>query len=124
MNIKDIKLSGDYESRSGSTSEAGHIPMGCTHDSNGRELSYKDSAGYWWEYTRDSNGRVLSYKIQGFNGIRIADDDNYVLFYDNTGDTFLAGCSGILTRAQAIKRWDRDDDRALLYTLAIGITGA
>ena len=84
-----------------SAGEAGCIPMG---------------------YTRDSHGRVLSYKTNDFSGIRIADDSEYVLHYDNTNDTFLAGCSGVLIREQAIKRWDRADDRALLYTLAIGVT--
>ena len=93
----------------------------CTYDSNGRELSYEDSTGLWRKCTRDTNGRELSYKTKDFDGIRIADDGEYVLHYDNTNDTFLAGCSGILTRAEAIKRWDRDDDRALLYTLAICI---
>ena len=92
-----------------------------TRDSHGRELSYKDSDGFWCERTYDSKGRELSYKDSDFDGIHIADDGRYVLHYDNTNDTFLAGCSDVLTREQAIKRWDRDDNRALLYTLAIGV---
>ena len=32
------------------------------YDSNGEELTYKDSYGYWAEYTRDSNGNELTYK--------------------------------------------------------------
>ena len=143
MEIKDIPLNSDHEPLCGSASEAGHIPMGCTYDKNGRVLSYKDSTGFWRERTRDSHGRelgykdstgfwyectydskgrVLSCKTNDFNGFRIADDGNYVLHYDNTNETFLAGCSGVLTREQAIKRWDRDDDRAKLYTLAISVT--
>lgn len=111
MKIKDTKLNGD------------HIPMGYTYDSNRIELSYKNSDGYWREHTRDTNGRELSYKTNDFNGIRIADDGKYVLHYDSTSDTFLAGCSDTLTRTEAIRRWNRDDDRALLYTLAIVFTG-
>ena len=157
------KLDSDQKSESGSVSEVGRIPMGSTHDSNGRELSYKNSGGFWckrtydsngrelsykdsasfwckcirdsngrelsyedstglWrKCTRDTNGRELSYKTKDFDGIRIADDGEYVLHYDSTNDTFLAGCSDVLTRAQAIKRWNRADDRALLYTLAISM---
>jgi YD repeat-containing protein len=33
-----------------------------TYDSNGNELTFKDSRGYGWEYTYDSNGNVLTYK--------------------------------------------------------------
>ena len=95
----------------------------CTRDTNGRVLTYKNSGGFWRERTYDSHGRELSYKTNDFNGIRIADDGQYVLHYDNTNDTFIAGRSGVLTRAEAIKHWDRDDDRALLYTLAIGVSG-
>ena len=93
-----------------------------TYDTKGRELSYKDSDGFWCEHTYDTHGRELSYKTNDFNGFRIADDGNYVLHYDNTNDTFLAGCSGVLTKAEAIERWNRDDDRAKLYTLAIGVS--
>jgi len=34
----------------------------CTYDSNGKELTYKDSDGYSYEATYDSNGNVLTYK--------------------------------------------------------------
>ena len=43
-----------------------------TYDSNGKELTYKDSDGFSSEYTRDSNGNELTYKnsdgvTRGFN---------------------------------------------------------
>ena len=98
------------------------IPMGHTYDQNGRVLTYKSSTGEWSEYTYDQNGRELTYKIEGFSGIRIADDGRYVLHYDAANDTFLAGCSGVLTREQALKRWNRSDDRALLYSKAMQMT--
>ena len=33
-----------------------------TYDSNGKQLTYKDSNGHWWESTQDSNGIELTYK--------------------------------------------------------------
>ena len=38
------------------------IPLGYTFDEFRNILTYKNSDGYWKEYTRDSNGRVLTYK--------------------------------------------------------------
>lgn len=38
--------------------------------------------------------------------------------------TFSAGCHKHMTRSQALKHWDdpsRQDDRAILFTLAIGL---
>ena len=35
---------------------------------------------------------------------------------------YYAGCREELTREQALRHWDREDDRACLYTLAIGVT--
>ena len=90
-----------------------------TYDANGRELTYKNSYGYWYEYTRDANGRVLTYKQEGFSGVRIADDGNYVLHHDAEKDLFVAGCRGPFTRAKALKHWDRDDERAKIFTKAI-----
>ena len=137
------------------------IPLGYTYDANGRELTFKDSYGLWFEYTRDSEGRVLTYKNsdgnwrehtykaegleltyktsdgywceytydpkgrgltykeEGFSGVRIADDGNYVLHHDAEKDLFVAGCRGPFTRAKALKHWDRVDERAELFTKAI-----
>jgi hypothetical protein len=33
-----------------------------TYDSNGNQLTYKDSNGFSYEITRDSNGKELTYK--------------------------------------------------------------
>ena len=52
--------------------------------------------------------------------IKIANDYHYNLIMDPDG-YFYAGCRGPLTRAEALKYWDREDDRACLFTLAIGI---
>jgi YD repeat-containing protein len=38
------------------------IPLGYTHDINGRVLSYRDEAEFWHVYTRDEAGRVLAYR--------------------------------------------------------------
>ena len=116
------------------------IPLGYTRDAHGRELTCKDSHGYWCEYTydpkgrvltfknsygnwyertRDAGGRVLTHKQEGFSGTRIADDGEYVLFRDAEKELFLAGCQGPFTRAKALKHWDRDDERAIIFTKAI-----
>ena len=116
------------------------IPLGYTRDAHGRELTFKDSHGYWCEYTRDpkglvlafkdsngywrertrdAHGRELTFKQEGFSGTRIADDGEYVLHHDAEKDTFKAGCRGPFTRAEAIEHWDRDDERAKIFTNAI-----
>ena len=40
----------------------------CTYDSNGKELTYKDSDGYSYEATYDSDNKELTYKDS--NGVR------------------------------------------------------
>ena len=90
-----------------------------TYNAEGRELTYKDSDGFWCEYTYDSGGRVLTFKKEGFSGTRIADDGEYVLLHDAEKDLFLAGCRGPFTRAKALEHWNRDDERAKLFTKAI-----
>ena len=91
----------------------------CAYDAKGRELTYKNSDGNWYEYTYDDKGRVLTYKEEGFSGVGIADDGEYALLHDTEKDLFLAGCQGPFTRAEALKHWDRDDERAKLFTRAI-----
>ena len=98
------------------------IPLGYARDAGGRILTYKDSAGFWCEYTRDAEGRVLTFKREGFSGTRIADDGDYVLLHDANRDLFKAGCRRF-TRAEALKHWDRDDKRAILFTRAIQLLG-
>ena len=90
-----------------------------TYDAEGLELTYKNSYGRWHERTRDANGRELTFKQEGFSGVRIADDGEYVLHHDAEKDLFLAGCQGPFTRAKALKHWDRVDERAKLFTKAI-----
>ena len=38
------------------------IPLGYTHDTHGRVLTFKNSDGFWCEYTRDTHGNELTYK--------------------------------------------------------------
>jgi hypothetical protein len=52
--------------------------------------------------------------------IKIAEDEQYKLVMTPDG-IFYAGCHGPFTKAQALKHWDREDDRACLFTLAIGL---
>ena len=47
----------------------------------------------------------------------IAYDGKYRLYFCN--GRYFAGCQVNLTKKQALAHWDRDDDRALLFTLAI-----
>lgn len=55
----------------------------------------------------------------GSSGTRcIANDGEYALFAMADG-TFSAGCQRKLTRDQALNHWDRDDERAVLFTQAI-----
>ena len=37
-------------------------PLGSTYDVHGKVLTYKDSDGYWYEFTRDAHGQVLTHK--------------------------------------------------------------
>ena len=90
-----------------------------TYDAEGRALTFKDSDGCWYEYAYNAEGLELTFKKEGFSGTRIADDGNYVLLHDAEKDLFKAGCQGPLTRAEALEHWDRDDNRANLFTKAI-----
>ena len=38
------------------------LPLGSTYDAQGNELTYKNSEGYWYEFTRDEQGYVLTFK--------------------------------------------------------------
>ena len=89
-----------------------------TYDAHGRVLTYKNSNGYWYEFTYDADGRELTFKQEGFSGVRIADDGEYELLHDAERGLFLAGCRRF-TRAEALKHWNRDDERAKLFTKAI-----
>ena len=56
----------------------------------------------------------------GVPGNLIAVSD-YGLWAGSNG-LYYAGCRKGFTREQALRHWDREDDRACLYTLAIGAT--
>jgi hypothetical protein len=72
-------------------------------------------------------GRAEAYnggQAEAYNGgvvcksFNLANDGAYQLWCTDDG-YFYAGCQKRLTREQALAHWDRDDDRAMLFTLAI-----
>jgi YD repeat-containing protein len=90
-----------------------------TYNKQGRTLSYHQTDGTGYDYTRDKQGRVLSYRETDGTGYDVlAWHDDYSLRANSDG-TFTAGCRRNLTREQALAHWDRDDDRALLFSFAI-----
>jgi YD repeat-containing protein len=91
-----------------------------TYDAQGRDLSFRGTDGTGYDYTRDAQGRVLSYRGTDGTGYDVLAWANGYDLRLNTDGTFTAGCRRDYTRDQALKHWDRDDDRALLFTLAIG----
>ena len=56
--------------------------------------------------------------IFGQPGQMIAFEGNYLLWRSDAG-LYYAGCRIALTREQALKHWDRTDDRAMLFTKSI-----
>jgi YD repeat-containing protein len=61
------------------------IPLGYVYDPLGNVLTYKESGGYWSEYTRDSNGNELSYKdSNGYWCEYTRDDAGSVLTYKDS----------------------------------------
>jgi hypothetical protein len=56
-----------------------------TYDSNGNELTFKDSLGYWGERTYDDNGNQLTYKdSDGYWNERTYDDNGNQLTFKNS----------------------------------------
>ena len=56
-----------------------------TYDSNGNELTFKNSKGYSWEKTYDDDGNQLTFKdSEGYSNERTYDDDGNVLTYKNS----------------------------------------
>ena len=51
------------------------LPLGSTYDAQGRVLTYKDSDGYWSEFTRDAHGNVLTYKDSDGNWRGVSNDE-------------------------------------------------
>ena len=119
------------------------IPVGYTYDTSGRVLTYKDSDGHWFEYTRDANGNILTCKDSNgnwfehtrdasgniltkknsslFNGAlltTLASDSEYDLLISEAGQV-TAGCRQFDNVDDALKHWDRPDERAKLFTEAL-----
>ena len=66
----------------------------------------------------DLKGVTLPKVIFGQPGQMIALDGEYLLWRSDAG-LYYAGCRRELTREQALKHWDRTDDRAMLFTKSI-----
>ena len=66
----------------------------------------------------DLKGVTLPKVIFGQPGQMIAFEGNYLLWRSDAG-LYYAGCRSELTREQALKHWDRTDDRAMLFTKSI-----
>ena len=61
------------------------LPLGSTYDAQGRVLTYKDSDGYWYEFTRDAQGNVLTLKDStGYWSEYTRDAHGQVLTYKNS----------------------------------------
>jgi YD repeat-containing protein len=94
-----------------------------TRDKAGRELSYRHTDGAGYDYTYDKAGRIMSFRRTDGTGYDVIAYDNDYDLYRNLDGTYTAGCSKNLTLAQALAHWGapRTDDRALLFTLALGL---
>jgi hypothetical protein len=79
-------------------------------------LPVLENVGGYLAIDADANLPVLG-SAHGKPGRLIAVHD-YGLWQADDG-AYSAGCRGPLTKAQALSHWDRGDDRALLFTLAI-----
>ena len=66
----------------------------------------------------DLKGVTLPKVIFGQPGQMIAYNGDYLLWRSDAG-LYYAGCRSELTREQALKHWDRQDDRAVIFTKAI-----
>ncbi len=67
------------------------IPLGFTYNSQGKELTYKDSGGYWYECAYDAQGNLLTYK----NGGR-----DRLFEVDESGELSLAGFKAAKHRSE------------------------
>ena len=90
-----------------------------TRDASGNILTCKNSAGYWVEYTRDASGNILTHKDSAiFSGAlltTLARDSAYDLLISEVGQV-KAGCRQFDNVDDALKHWDRKDERAKLFT--------
>jgi len=90
-----------------------------TRDANGNILTYKNSDGVLVEYTRDASGNVLTYANSAiFSGAlltTLARDSEYDLMISEAGQV-KAGCRRFDNVDDALKHWDRKDERARLFT--------
>jgi hypothetical protein len=88
------------------------MPMGYTRDAMGNTLTCKDSSGNWDEYTRDALGNELTFKDSSGVWTKIA-ESNYTLYVD--GYKVWAGCQRFDSIEEALKHWNRDDERAKIF---------
>ena len=61
------------------------LPLGSTYDAQSRLLTFKDSTGYWSEYTRDAQSRLLTFKDStGYWSVYTRDAQGDTLTYKNS----------------------------------------
>jgi len=66
----------------------------------------------------DLKGVTLPMIIEGKPSKMIAFDGEYALFLHDDG-TYSAGCQKSLSKEEALKHWNRSDNRAVMFTEAI-----
>ena len=124
MNLDEFKVLSKYQLKSyGET-----IPLGSLYDKNNNKLTYKDSNGYWNEYTYNDNNNVLSYtssngywkeftydennnkltfkNSNGIVSICLCNGIEYILWYDINTKNYIAGCQ-TLSYNQCIKFFNK-----------------
>jgi hypothetical protein len=100
--------------RIGRSVSADHASIGGAVDASrariGRALTYRSA--------HIASGIVMPDVMHGVPGRAIAQSDGYILWRDRR-DCYWAGCRGPYTREQALRHWDRDDERARVFREAI-----
>lgn len=87
--------------------ERNDIPLGVVRDSFGCVLTFRESTGYWHEYTRDSHGYELTFKdYVGEWSKYTRDSSGNVLTYENSAGYWYEYTRDSLGRIVAYK--DRD----------------
>jgi YD repeat-containing protein len=94
-----------------------------TYNKAGNILSYRHTDGTGYSYTYNKAGNILSSSATDGTGYDVIAFNNAYDLCRNLDGTYTAGCRKNLTLAQALAHWGapRTDDRALLFTLALGL---
>lgn len=98
-------------------------PLGYTYDEHGNVLSCRYTCGVGWDCTRDEHGNVLSIRRTDGTGYDVIARSEYDLMRHTDGK-YEAGCRGPFPAAEALAHWDREDERACIFTIAIALAEA